>query len=128
MLYYFISTRFVAKRYLYWYAPDAVRGSVTRGIIDEMIDEQQLARRCFKRRRFVPPTVPTDQNWQNLQVRTLFLVGENDVTYSAHKAVRRLNRVAPHVETAICPEADHHLALVKPEWVSNRVLEFLQTP
>jgi hypothetical protein len=27
--------------------------------------------------------------------------------------------------TAIVPDADHHLALVKPEWVSNEVLKFL---
>jgi hypothetical protein len=33
--------------------------------------------------------------------------------------------VAPHVETAITPDADHHLAIVKPEWVNNEVLYFL---
>jgi pimeloyl-ACP methyl ester carboxylesterase len=91
-----------------------------------MVDEQLLARRCFKGRRFVAPTVLTDQDWQRLQVPTLFLVGENEVTYSAHKAVRRLATVAPHVETAITPDADHHLAIVKPEWVNNEVLKFLK--
>jgi len=90
-----------------------------------MVDEQLLARRCFKRRKFIAPTVLTDQDLQKLQVPTLFLVGENDVTYSAHKAVRRLNTVAPHVKTLISPEADHHLAIVKPAWVSDNVLEFL---
>ena len=126
MLYYLIPIRFVTKRYLYWYAPDSVRKEETRKIIDEMDDEQLLARRCFKRRKFVMPTVLTDQDWQRLQVPTLFLVGENEVTYSAHKAVRRLAMVAPHVETAITPDADHHLAIVKPEWVSNEVLKFLK--
>lgn len=128
MLYYFIPTRFVTKRYLYWYASDTVRNPDTRGIVDEMIEEDLLARRCFKRRRFVAPTVVTDQEWQKLQVSALFLFGENDVTYSANKAIQRLNRVAPHVTTATCLGADHHLALVKPEWVSEEVLEFLQTP
>jgi len=126
LLYYFIPIRFVAKRYLYWYAPDSVRKEETRKTIDEMVDEQLLARRCFKRRKFVRPTVLTDQDWQRLQVPTLFLVGENEVTYSAHKALRRLATVAPHVETAITPDADHHLAIVKPEWVSNEVLKFLK--
>ncbi len=125
LLYYFIPIRFIAKRYLYWYAPDSVRKEDTRKTIDEMVDEQLLARRCFKSRKFVMPTVLTDQDWQRLQVPTLFLVGENEVTYSAHKALRRLATVAPHVETAITPDADHHLALVKPEWVSNEVLKFL---
>jgi pimeloyl-ACP methyl ester carboxylesterase len=128
ILYYFIPTRFVTKRYMYWYASDAVRNPDTRRIIDEMIDEDLLARQCFKRRRFVPPTVLTDQDWQKLRVPALFLVGENDVTYSAHKAAQRLNRVVPLVRTEIASGADHHLALVKPEWVSNNVLEFLRTP
>ncbi len=125
MLYYFIPIRFVTKRYLYWYAPDSVRKEETRKTIDEMVDEQLVARRCFKRRKFVMPTVLKDQDWQRLQVPTLFLVGENEVTYSAHKAVRRLATVAPHVETAVTPEADHHLGIVKPEWVNNEVLKFL---
>jgi pimeloyl-ACP methyl ester carboxylesterase len=125
ILYYFIPTRFVTKRYLYWYAPDAVRKDGTRATIDEMVDEQLLARKCFKRRKFIAPTVLTDQDWQKLQVPTLFLVGENDVTYSAHQAIRRLETVAPQVETSIAPEADHHLAIVKPDWVSDNVLKFL---
>jgi len=125
MLYYFVPIRFVTKRYLYWYAPDLVRKKETRKIIDEMVDEQFLAQRCFKRRKFVAPTVLTDQDWQRLQVPTLFLVGEHEVTYSAHKAVRRLAAVAPHVETAVTLDADHHLARVKPEWVNNEVLKFL---
>lgn len=125
MLYYLIPIRFLAKRYLYWYAPDMVRKEETRKIVDEMVDEQLVARRCFKRRNFVIPTVLTDQDWQRLQVPTLFLVGENEVTYSAHKAVRRLGAVAPHVVTAITSDADHHLAVVKPEWVNNEVLQFL---
>ena len=125
MLYYFIPIRFVTKRYLYWYAPDSVRNEETRKTIDEMVDEQLLARRCFKRRKFIAPTVLTDQDWQRLQVPTLFLVGENEVTYSAHKAVRRLATVAPRIETAITPDADHHLAIVNPEWVNNEVLMFL---
>jgi pimeloyl-ACP methyl ester carboxylesterase len=125
MLYYFIPIRFVTKRYLYWYAPDSVQKEETRQTIDEMVNGQLLARRCFKGRKFVAPTVLADQDWQRLQVPTLFLIGENEVTYSAHKALRRLATVAPHVETVITPDADHHLPIVKPEWVSYEVVKFL---
>jgi pimeloyl-ACP methyl ester carboxylesterase len=125
MLYYFIPIRFITKRYLYWYASDSVRKDETRKSIDEMVDEQLLARRCFKHRKFIAPTVLTDQDWQRLHVPTLFLVGENDVTYPAHEAVQRLTTVAPRIKTLITPNADHHLAIVKPEWVSNEVLKFL---
>jgi pimeloyl-ACP methyl ester carboxylesterase len=84
-----------------------------------------LSRRCFKPRKFVVITVLTDEEWQNLRVPTLFLVGQNEVIYSAHKAIQRLNRVAPKVKTAIAPDAGHDLAIVQREWVNNQVLRFL---
>jgi pimeloyl-ACP methyl ester carboxylesterase len=99
LLYYFIPLRVITKRYLYWYAPDSVRRPETRKVIDEMIDEQVVARRCFQRRKFVPPTVLTDEEWRSLGVPTLFLVGDKEVTYSASKAAERLSRVAPQSES-----------------------------
>ena len=116
--------RFIVRRYLYWYAPDCVRHDQTRAMIDEMVDEDVLARRCFKRRKFVVPTVLPDEDWQRLAVPTLFLVGRNEVSYSADRAIQRLAAVAPHVETAIT-DGDHHLTITQPDWVIRHVLGFL---
>lgn len=121
----FIPIRFIVKRYLYWYNADSVKNEKSREVIDRMVDELLLSTRCFKRRGFVRPTVLTDQDWQSLKVPTLFLVGENEVTYSAQKAIRRLNNVAPNVKTLITSDAGHDLAIVKTEWVNNEVLKFL---
>ncbi|MEO1205256.1 MAG: alpha/beta hydrolase [Pseudomonadota bacterium] len=123
--YYFIPLRFVTKKYLYWYGPEAVQNIQTRSCIDEMIDELMLARKCFKRRKFVPPTVLTDREWNQLNVPTLFLVGENELTYSATKAVQRLAAVAPTVNASVAAEADHYLTLVRPKWVTRQILKFL---
>jgi pimeloyl-ACP methyl ester carboxylesterase len=118
--------RSIVRRYLYWYAPDSVRDDVTRAAIDEMVDEDILARRCFKfkKREFVRPTVLSDEDWQRLAVPTLYLVGRNDVSYNAERAVQRLAGVAPRVKTEIT-DGDHHLTIVKPDWVIQRVLGFL---
>jgi pimeloyl-ACP methyl ester carboxylesterase len=118
--------RFIVRWYLYWYAPDCVRHEVTRARIDEMVDEDVLARRCFKikKREIVRPTVLSDEDWQRLAVPTLFLVGRNDVSYSAERAVRRLAAVAPHVKTEIT-EGDHHLTITQPDWVILHVMGFL---
>lgn len=126
VLYYFLPIHFVTKRYLYWYAPDTACNPETRKLVDEMVDELLLARRCFKRRKFVHPTVLTDREWQDLKIPTLFLVGENEVTYSARQAIQHLAEVAPHIKTALANNADHHLAIVRPEWVNNEVLRFLK--
>ena len=73
------------------------------------------------------PSVLSDEDWQRLAVPTLFLVGRNDVTYSAERAVRRLATVAPQVETAIT-EGDHHLTIGQPDWVIQQALGFLSRP
>lgn len=126
IIYYFIPTRFIVQNYLYWYNADSVRkDEKSREVIDNMVNEALLSFKCFKRRGFVAPTVLTDEDWQNLKVPTLFLVGENEVTYFAQKAIRHLNKVAPKVKTVITPDAGHDLAIVKTEWVNNEVLKFL---
>ncbi len=70
------------------------------------------------------PTVLSDEDWQRLAVPTLFLVGRNEVSYSAERAVQRLATVAPHVKTEIT-DGDHHLTITQPDWVIEHVLGFL---
>lgn len=126
VLYYFFPCRFVTRNYFYWYGPDAEKEDLTRLKLDEMVEEDLLARRCFKRRTFVPPTVLTDSDWRDLRVRTLFLVGENDKTYAVQRAVRRLHRVAPDIETKIASNTDHYILQVNPDWVVRNMLHFLR--
>lgn len=127
IIYYFIPTRFIVQNYLYWYNADAVRkDESSREVIDNIVKEALLSFKCFKRRSFVHPTVLTDQDWQSLKVPTLFILGKNEVTYSAQKAIQYLNRVAPKVKTVITPDAGHDITIVKTEWVNNEVLKFLR--
>lgn len=125
ILYGLLPFRAYTKYYLYWYDPDGARNDRTRWMIDELIEDTMLARRCFKRRNFIRPTVLSDEDWQCIKAPTLFLVGENEVTYPAEEAVAKLHRVAPRLKAAIAPGADHHLAIVKPDWVNDKVLKFL---
>jgi pimeloyl-ACP methyl ester carboxylesterase len=108
---------------------DSVRKNKdSKKIIDEMITEDILAKKSFKSRKFVNPTVLTDNDWQNLKVPILFLIGENEVIYSADKAIQHFKNVAPNVKTAITSDAGHDLVYVKPEWISYEVLKFLANP
>ncbi|MFX0076012.1 MAG: alpha/beta fold hydrolase [Candidatus Hermodarchaeota archaeon] len=124
---YVFHTQKIAKKYVYWMYADSVRkDQETKDYIDDMISEELLARKCFKKRKFVNPTVLSEEDWQNLKVPTLFLTGENEVLYSAEKAIEYLNDVVPNVKTAIATEAGHDLPIVKPEWVITKVLKFLK--
>ncbi len=115
----------IVKRYVYWYDPDCVKDDNTRWMIDEIIDETLLARRCLKPRKFIRPTVLSDDEWRNIETPTLYLVGENEASYSAEDAIAKLRRVAPQVRSALATGGDHHLAIVKPDWVIRHVLGFL---
>ncbi len=126
ILYFFLPFRLVTKNYFYWYGPDAVNNEATRARVDEMVEEDLLARRCFKKRTFVSPAQLTDEQWRALDVPTLYLVGENDRTYSSERAVHRLRQVAPTVEAKIAPNTDHYILLTNPEWVVRSILRFLQ--
>ena len=126
ILYGTLPRRSITRRYLYWYAPDCVRNDATRPAIDEMVEEDLLARRCFKikKREIVRPTVFSDKDWQELAVPSLLLIGRNEVSYSAEQAIQRIATVAPHITTEVT-DGDHHLTIVNPDWVIEQVLGFL---
>jgi pimeloyl-ACP methyl ester carboxylesterase len=81
--------------------------------------------RSIQRHRLPVPPVLTDAEWKSLRPPTLFLVGENEVIYSAEKAILRLKRVAPQVTSGIIPGAGHDLTFVQTAMVNRRMLEFL---
>ncbi len=56
-----------------------------------------------------------DKALQGLMVPAIFLVGEHEKTYSALRAVSRLNRVAPQIKTEIIPQAGHDLWIRPPQ-------------
>jgi len=127
ILQYVIHTHYMAKKYVYWMYADAVRkNEECKKYVDEMITEEMLARKCFKKRKFVNPTVLANKDWETLKVSTLFLIGENEVIYSAEKAIQHLNDLNPDIKTAIASDAGHDLPIVKLEWVTSEVLKFLK--
>ena len=122
-----LPVRYFTKHMFYWLFEDSVRkDEASRMQVKEWIDNMYLGYRCFNLRRPFNPPVLTDRELQSLKVPALYLVGENEKLYSARKAVRRLNRVAPHIQTEIIPNAGHDLTIVQTEMVNRKVLDFLQ--
>jgi pimeloyl-ACP methyl ester carboxylesterase len=93
--------------------------------INSTIEQLSLNMRSIQRHKTPIPPVLTDTEWGSLRVAALFLAGENEVIYSAEKAVRRLKRVAPQVTAEIIPGAGHDLTFARATVVSERILQFL---
>lgn len=117
------------KNFIFWVYRDFVhKDEASRKAAEGMVEESILSARCFNFRPTLGPTVIEDYELENIKVPALFMVGENEKIYSARKAIRRLNKVAPQIKTEVIPGAGHDLNLVQAEIVAETVLEFLRQP
>lgn len=127
MLAHFFPNYFFTKRIVYLERKCLVKqGDVGRAIADHMIKEVIIAGKCFKKRKFVSPTIIKKSNLQNLKVPVLYLIGEQEVMFSAKKVVNHLNKVAPQVKTVIIPDASHDITHSQATLVNKKILDFLQ--
>jgi pimeloyl-ACP methyl ester carboxylesterase len=123
---------FVSPRHFtnfgYWLFQDTAqkKDEQSQGLVDDVLEEMRLAGRCFKPKTVVTPKVMKDRQLRDLQMPALFLMGEHEKTFSPQKAIQRLNRVAPHIQTEVIPQAGHDLSFAQAKLVSEKVLKFLK--
>ena len=124
-----IPLKYFTRNFFYWLAADTVNsGAEGRALVEEHVDETYMAVRSFKAKKMVNPTVLTDEELRSLKVPILFMIGENEKIYSPHEALKRLNRVAPQIQTKLIMNAGHDLPMAQAEDVDNLILEFLSQP
>jgi pimeloyl-ACP methyl ester carboxylesterase len=93
--------------------------------MEALMEEQKIAASYFEIKPAIQPRVFEDAELQGIKVPALFVVGENEKTYSAQEAVKRLNSAAPQIKTEIIPNAGHDLMHVQEDLVIGKILEFL---
>ena len=117
------------RRFIYWLMNDAVQqGNGAHTLVKEHAVEAYAAIRCFKSKRLVNPTVLDDSQLRSIKVPTLFMVGENENIYSAGKAIQRLEKAAPQIQTAVIPGAGHDLSIAQADMVNQKAVAFLVKP
>jgi pimeloyl-ACP methyl ester carboxylesterase len=114
----------------YWLFQDTAqkKDAQSQKLVNDVLEEMRLAGRCFKPKAVVIPKVMKDGQLRDLQMPALFLMGEHEKTFSPQKAIQRLNKVVPHLQTKIIPQAGHDLSFAQAELVNENVLEFLKRP
>lgn len=117
---------FTTKSMIYWAYKDSIKDKNKRIIIDEWLEDMLIGQDCFKFKLFPTPTVLKDDELKSIKLPVLFLVGENDKIYSPQKAVKRLNNLAPQIQTEIIPNAGHDLSVAQTEIVNRKIIEFLK--
>ena len=125
-----IPHKYFVRGMVRWALADAAAGSEEhQRIVEEAVDNAWLGMRSFKPKPMVSPTILSDDQLRSIAPPTLFIVGENEVIYSGSgaDAIRRLNEVAPEIETALIPDCGHDLTIIQTELVNREILEFLGT-
>lgn len=122
-----VPSKYMFKKTIYWTFEDAItQEKEHQEFVDKYIDLGYIAFRSFKFKQLPHPTILSDEDWQNIKVPLMFVVGENEKIYSAENAVERLNSVNQSVRTEIIPNAGHDLTIVQSERFNNLVLDFLK--
>jgi len=93
-------------------------------LLSQITDDTYLAQRSFRSRRMVPPIPLTDEQLGSLPASTLFLVGEREVIFNPHKAILRLNTVAPQIRTELIPCTGHDFFAARAEIVNRHIIDF----
>jgi len=115
------------RQFYYWFLNDAVQsGETGHTTVDEAVADWLVAERCFRPMPTIPATLVEDETWRKFNIPCLFLVGEHEKMYPAQKAVNRLNRLAPQIQTKIVPHAGHDLTFSQAEQVNQNILDFLK--
>lgn len=114
------------KNFVYWLLQDTAKNDKqSQNLVESIYEDMRLAGKCFKPKAIVNPTATKESEIYNLQVPTLFLVGENEKTFSPQKAIQRVNKIAPKIKTEIISKAGHDLSFAQANLVNYKVLEFL---
>ena len=122
-----IPIRYYKKKIMYWVWADlANMNDEGEELVEDRIDYFTIAMESFKLKQGVQPTVLSDNELSGLNMPVLYLVGENETCYDGKEAVKRLNKMAPKIETKLINNTGHDLMFTHTETVNNLILEFLK--
>jgi pimeloyl-ACP methyl ester carboxylesterase len=104
-----------------------IQGLSIRGYQPDDLEAEQLIVSALSLRSRIPfrPVFGADE-FGNLNMSVLLLVGDREILYDAESAIARARELIPHLEAEIIPDAGHMLATDQPEAVISRALQFLQ--
>ena len=117
-----------ASRALFkWLFQDAMNNSEQCGMtFNKFMEISEMRFRSFKRRFLVPLRVLSADQWKQITMPALFMVGEHEKLYDPGRAMDEIARKAPQVERRLILGAGHDITAVQSVEVNRVVEEFLR--
>jgi len=122
--------RYLFRIILNWVFKDSLQQENTKKFATELfLEDLPMAFRCFKvMYKPILLKIATDAELQRIKVPTLVLFGENEKLFSPNKAIKRLKKVAPDIETKLIQNAGHGVSLAQSEKVNEDIIQFISSP
>jgi len=103
-----------------------IQGLSIKGYRSDDLESEQLIVSAMNLRSRIPfRPVFTDDEFSQLKMPVLLLIGDKEILYDARSAVNHARQLIPHIEAEIISNAGHMLNTDQPEIVNERVLKFL---
>jgi pimeloyl-ACP methyl ester carboxylesterase len=110
-----------------WAGEWFLRGAARKGYDPkDFVQETYVIGVAGMRSKSVMRPVIYAQEWKEIQMPTLLLVGEGEILYDPRMALRRARQLIPHIETELVSDAGHLLHSDQLEKVNETILRFLE--
>jgi pimeloyl-ACP methyl ester carboxylesterase len=110
----------------HWAGEWFFRGASFKGYHqNDFVQETYIIGVAGMRSKTVMRPIIQDDEWKQIQIPTLLLVGDHEILYDPRKALQRARQLIPHIQTELVPSAGHVLHADQPERVNEAVLRFL---
>jgi pimeloyl-ACP methyl ester carboxylesterase len=110
-----------------WAGEWFLRGASFKGYHqNDFVQETYVIGVAGMRSKSVMRPLIKDDEWNQIRIPTLLLVGDSEILYNPRKALQRAKQLIPHIETELVPHAGHLLNSDQPEKVNESILRFLE--
>lgn len=106
-----------------------VQGMSVKGYHSSNSEAEQIIAGVMNIRSRIPfRPVLRDDEFKDLKMPVLLLIGDTETLYEPRAAAYRARKLIPHIEAEIIPDAGHMLITDQPEAALNHIMRFLRHP
>lgn len=100
-------------------------GDEGKRILNALTEEQMIYKKCFAPKKFVFPSVISNDDLRSINVPMMFMIGELEKLISPQKAVERLKGLNSDITTEVIPKASHCIMWSQSVLVNESIREFI---
>jgi len=102
-----------------------IKGASTTRNQDDLTQVFITGITCARSMKVLRPSIHEDE-WKQLQMPILLLIGDHEIMYEPAKAIRQAKKLIPHIQAELIENAGHFLLTDQAEHVNQRTLKFLK--